>query len=169
VEFRDLVSSRYSVRAYKPDPVPDELLETVLDAARLAPTANNQQPFGIVVVRTTGREVELDRIYQRRWFTEAPLVICVCGLPARAWVRRDRRSYLDVDVAIVMDHLVLAAADAGLGTCWIADFDQAAAREALQLPEGVEPILFTPLGWPADTPGSKQRKPLSELVRYERW
>ncbi len=109
------------------------------------------------------------RIYHRHWFTQAPLVIGVCGLLARAWVRRDGRSYLDVDVAIVMDHLILAAADAGLGTCWIADFDAAAAREALQLSEGVEPMLFTPLGWPADTPGSRQRKPISELVRYERW
>jgi len=169
VEFRDLIASRYSVRAYKPDPIPDELLGTVLDAARLAPTANNNQPFGIVVVRCAGREAELGRIYHRHWFTQAPLVICVCGLPARAWVRKDGRSYLDVDVAIVMDHLILAAADAGLGTCWIADFDAAAAREILQLPDGVEPILFTPLGWPADTPGSKQRKPVSDLVHHERW
>jgi nitroreductase len=68
-----------------------------------------------------------------------------------------------------MDHLSLAAANAGLGTCWIGAFDPAAAREALGLPDGVEPIAFTPLGYPADEPRPKERKPLSDLVRYERW
>jgi len=64
---------------------------------------------------------------------------------------------------------VLAATDAGLGTCWVAAFDPAAAREILGLPQGVEPVAFTPLGYPADAPGVKERKPLAELVRYERW
>jgi nitroreductase len=64
-----------------------------------------------------------------------------------------------------MDHMILAAAEAGLGTCWIADFNPAAAREVLNLPEGVEPVLFTPLGFPADEPKPKERKPLAELVR----
>jgi nitroreductase len=72
-------------------------------------------------------------------------------------------------VAIVMDHLIMAATNLGLGTCWIAAFDPAAAREVLGLPDGVEPIIFTPLGYPADELGPKQRKPLSQLVRYEHW
>ena len=74
-----------------------------------------------------------------------------------------------VDAAIVMDHLILAAANAGLGTCWIGDFDSNAAREALRLPDTVEPIAFTPLGYPVDEPKPKTRKPLSDLVRYESW
>ncbi|MBM4467069.1 MAG: nitroreductase, partial [Chloroflexi bacterium] len=73
------------------------------------------------------------------------------------------------DVAIAMDHLILAATDAGLGTCWVAAFDATAAREVLGLPDDVEPIAFTPLGYPADQPGPKKRKLLSELVRYEGW
>ena len=74
-----------------------------------------------------------------------------------------------MDVAIAMDHLILAATDLGLGTCWIAAFDPVAAREVLGLPEGVEPVAFTPLGYPADELRSKVRKPLSELVRHEGW
>jgi nitroreductase len=81
----------------------------------------------------------------------------------------DAKPYADVDVAIAMDHLILAATDLGLGTCWIAAFDPAVAREVLGLPGEVEPIAFTPLGYPADRPGRKRRKELSELVRYERW
>jgi nitroreductase len=170
MEFSELITKRYSVRAYKPDPVEDATLEQVLEAARLAPTAANRQPFQIIVIHTTGRETELRRIYGREWFTQAPLILCVCGIPAKGWVRGyDDKNYTDVDVAIVMDHLVLAATNLGLGTCWIAAFDPTAAREVLGLPEGIEPIIFTPLGYPADQLGPKERKSIDDLVRYERW
>jgi nitroreductase len=169
MEFFELIERRCSVRAYRADEVPEALLERVLHAARVAPTAANRQPFQILVVRTTGRKAELGRIYHRDWFSSAPLVLCVCGLRDRAWVRRDGRSYLDADLAIVMDHMVLAAADLGLGTCWVANFDAAAARTLLGLPEEVEPFVFTPLGYPADEPTVKERLPLKDLVRYERW
>jgi nitroreductase len=170
MEFAELVKKRYSVRAYKSDPVGEDKLEQVLEAARLAPTASNRQAFRLIVIHTEGREAELRRIYSRGWFVQAPLVICACGIPAQNWVRRsDGKNYVDVDVAIVMDHLILAAADLGLGTCWIGAFDPAAAREVLGLPDEVEPIAFTPLGYPADRPKAKKRKPLSDLVRYESW
>ena len=169
MEFSELVRERYSVRAYKPDPVEDEKLERVLEAARLAPTAANRQPFQVIVIRTEGREEELADVYGKTWFVEPPLVICVCGLPERAWTRRDGKSYVDVDSAIVMDHIILAATDEGLGTCWVGAFDPDAAREVLGLPDDVEPIAFTPLGYPADQPKSKKRRPLDDLVRHERW
>lgn len=168
MDFSELIKARFSVRAYKADPVEEEKLQQVLEAARLAPTAANRQSFQIIVVKTAGREEELGRVYGPDWFVRAPLVICACGLPAKNWVRADGKNYNDVDVAIVMDHLILAAADLGLGTCWIAAFDPDAAREVLSLPEGVEPIAFTPLGYPADTARPKTRKPLEELVRYDR-
>ena len=168
MEFSELIKKRYSVRAYKADPVEDDALNQVLEAARLAPTAANRQPFQLVVIPTAGREAELKRIYNRDWFVQAPLVICACGIPAQGWTRRDGKNYTDVDVAIAMDHLILAAASLGLGTCWIGAFDPTAARQVLGLPDGVEPIAFTPLGYPADQPRPKKRKALSELVRYER-
>ena len=169
MEFSELIRKRYSVRAYKPDAVEEEKLQKVLEAARLAPTAANRQPFQLIVIPTAGRETELLRIYPREWFVGAPLVICACAIPAAGWVRMDGKPYVDVDVAIAMDHLILAATELGLGTCWIAAFDPAAAREVLDLPEGVEPVVFTPLGLPADRQGPKGRKPLDELVRYEGW
>mgnify|MGYP000325655826 CR=1 FL=1 len=169
MSFLELVQTRYSVRSYKPDQVPDELLEKVLEAARLAPTADNRQSFRLIVIRTAGRQQELKRIYNRDWFVQAPIVICACAVPAEAWVRSDGRNYADIDAAIAMDHLTLAAADLGLGTCWIAAFDVKAVREMLGLPHNVEPIAFTPLGYPAEEGGEKRRKPLDELVHYERW
>jgi nitroreductase len=169
MDFAQLVSTRYSVRAYRPDPVEEGKLLQVLEAARLAPTAANYQPFQIIVVHTTGREKDLGRIYRTKWFVQAPLVLAVCGLPHQAWTRGDGKNFCDVDAAIVMDHIVLAAAALGLGTCWIGAFDAVAAREVLGLPEDVEPIVFTPLGYPADAPRPKKRKALVELVRYEQW
>lgn len=169
MEFFDLIRQRYSVRAYRPDPVEDDKLLQVLEAARLAPTAANRQPFQLLVIHTTGRREELRRIYHREWFSQAPLIICACVSLGQSWVRADGKNYFHVDAAIVMDHLILAAANLGLGTCWIANFDAAAAREILELPEGVEPLIFTPLGYPADELRPKERKPLSELVRFEHW
>jgi len=169
MNFFELITARYSVRAYQPDPVEEEKLQQVLEAARLAPTAANRQPFQVVVIHTAGREDELSRIYRSKWFVQAPLILAVCGLPRQAWTRGDGKNFCDVDGAIVMDHITLAAAELGLGTCWIGAFDAAAAREVLALPEDVEPLVFTPLGYPADESGPKKRKPLEELVRYERW
>ena len=169
MSFSDLVKKRYSVRAYTPDPVPDEVVQQILQDACLAPTAANRQPFQLIVIHTAGREKELKRIYGADWFVQPPLAICACGIPAATWVRRDGKNYNDVDVTIVMDHLILSAASRGLGTCWIGAFDPDAAREILGLPDDVEPIAFTPLGYPADQPRSKVRKAISELVRYERW
>jgi nitroreductase len=169
MDFINLSQQRYSVRAYKSDPVEDDKLQQVLDAARRAPTAANRQPFQLVVIHVAGRQAELGRLYHREWFLQAPLIIGICALPAAAWVRRDGKNYADVDATIAMDHLILAATDLGLGTCWVAAFDPAAAREVLQLPDGVEPIAFTPLGYPKDQPRPKERKPLAELVRYEHW
>ena len=169
MDLFNLIQQRYSVRAYKPDPVENDKLQQVLNAARLAPTAANRQPFQLVVIHTAGRQAELKRLYSRDWFSQAPLVIGVCALPATAWVRRDGKNYADVDATIAMDHLILAAADLGLGTCWVAAFDPAAAREILRLPNDVEPIAFTPLGYPADQPKAKERRTLDTFVRYEHW
>lgn len=170
MEFAELINSRYSVRVYKPDPIEDEKLNRVLEAARIAPSAANRQPFKIIVVHTKGREEELSRIYPAPWFAHAPIVICVCGIHSDGWTRKaDKKNYTEVDVAIAMDHIVLAATNEGLGTCWIGAFDQDAARKILKLPRTAEPVIFTPIGYSADEPRPKIRKDLSELVSYEHY
>jgi nitroreductase len=168
MDFQDLIRRRYSVRAYLPDPVPEEALGRILEAGRLAPTAANRQPFRIVVLHTAGRREALARVYHRQWFVQAPIVICVCGVPGEAWVRKDGRSHLDVDAAIAMDHMILAATEEGLGTCWIANFDADAAREVFELHAGEVPLLLTTVGRAADLPTPKERRRLDSLVRYVR-
>jgi nitroreductase len=165
MEFFELIKKRYSVRAYKSMPVEEEKVRLVLAAAVIAPTAANRQPFRLIVVPTKEREKELKRIYPRDWFVQAPLLICACAVASEAWTRKDGKNYADVDTTIAFDHLILAAHDLGLGTCWIAAFDPAAAREILRLSADFEPIAFTPLGYPADEWKPKKRRPLSDLVR----
>ncbi len=170
MEFANLIESRYSARAYRPDAVGNDQLERILNAGRLAPTAANRQPFRIIVVTTAQAREALGRIYHREWFTQAPLVLAVVGVSREAWTRQvDGVNHHTIDAAIVMDHLVLAAANEGLGTCWVCNFDPQEARALLDLPSGVEPIAFTPLGHPADKPKPKSRRPLGELVMRERW
>ena len=170
--FLDLAEKRRSVRAYKPDDVPEEMLQTVLEAGRLAPSACNKQPWRFIVVRSeTGRRA-LGAAYAREWFWKAPLVIAVCILPKEAWTRsHDGKNYAMADGALAMDHLQLAAAELGLGTCWIGAFDPAAAREILGLPDGVEIVGMTPLGFPdvETNPRVRSRRPLGETVMKERW
>ena len=163
MKFHELVEQRHSVRKYKPDPVPQKKLQAILETVRMAPSAHNFQPFRLLVIKTAGREAELKRIYKAAWFVQPPLIIALCGVLDEAWERRrsDGKRYLDVDAAIAFDHLILAATEEGLGTCWIGAFDPVAAREVLELPAGVEPIAFTPLGYPA----SERPHPRSQAIR----
>lgn len=169
MEFLDVVKNRYSVRGYKPDEVEEEKLNGVLEAARIAPTAVNKQPFQFIVIKTKGREEELNRIYPADWFVQAPILICAVTTPDEAWVRSDGKNYAEVDTAIAFDHMILAAENLGLGTCWVAAFNLEAAREVLGVPENVLPLLFTPLGYPDAEPRNLGRKSLEELVKYEKW
>ncbi len=146
--------------------MPSNIIDQVLEASRLAPTAANRQSFKIFVIKTASFKDELKKIYPREWFVQAPYVIGICGIPERNWIRRDGKNYVDVDSAIVMDHIILSVTDLGLGTCWIGAFDPDAARNFLNLSQDLEPIAFTPIGYPADEPGTKKRKPIAELVHY---
>jgi nitroreductase len=167
MEFTEVIKNRYSVRDYKPVPVEEGKLNEVLEAARLAPTACNRQPFQFIVIHTKGKEEDLKRIYRGAWFAKAPVIICACAIPSESWVRSDGTIYYFIDLAIAVDHLVLAATNLGLGTCWVGAFDINAARQILKIPDSVEPLIFIPLGYPDDEPGTKYRKPIQELVRYE--
>jgi len=162
----EAIRTRRSVRLYKPDAIPEEVLMQVLDAARLAPSAGNRQPWIFYVVRSPEVKEKLKAAYGAEWLQAAPVAIVACGLPDKAWTRSDGKNYCDVDVTIAMDHLVLAAWELGLGTCWIGAFDAAKLKEALELPEGVEPLAMTPLGYPAEQPPAKPRKPMEEFAKF---
>lgn len=169
MNFLELARARYSVRAYKPDEIEQEKIDQILQVISLAPTAANQQPFRIILIHTAGREEELRDIYNKDWFVQAPIIICACGIDQESWRRDDGRPTTEIDVAIVMDHITLAAASLGLGTCWIGAFNSAEACRILRIPQHASPVLFCTLGYPADQPKVKERKPIRELIKYEYW
>ena len=167
MEFLDIVKKRYSTRSYLDKKVEDEKLLTVLEAGRLAPSACNIQPWHIVVLREKSSIEAMKPVYGREWFVSAPVIIAVCVDTAAAWKRRDGAQYALVDAAIVMDHMILQAAELGLGTCWIGAFDEAAAASVLGLPAHIKPVALTPVGYPAGQCPVKQRKTLEEIIHWE--
>ncbi len=165
MDVYDVIKNRWSVRSYRPNAVEDEKLERIMEAARLAPSAANRQPWYFIIVRDDETKKALKEAYNAKWFYTAPVIICACGKPGEAWKRSDGKSYLDVDIAITMDHLILAATAEGLGTCWIGAFRPEIVKEVLELPDDLEPIALTPLGYPASSPGPKMRKPMEGIAK----
>ena len=164
MDFLELATRRYSARAYSSEPLADGDLARILEVARLAPTAANKQPFRLMAIPSAGHEGALERIYHRPWFRAAPVVLAVFGVPAEGWVRKDGKNHTDIDAAIVMDHVTLAATALGYGTCWVCNFDAVAARDVVGVPAGVEPVAFTPIGRATDAWREKVRKPLESLL-----
>ena len=169
MEFYEVLRARRSIRKFKKAPVEQDKIDRMLEAVRLAPSAKNIQPWHFLVIRDEAVKRALGEAYPREWFAQAPVLICACGEPAKAWVRRDGKSYLDVDVGIAFEHLVLAAAAEGLATCWIGAFDAAKVKQALGLPEGVEPIAMTPLGYADEEPRPFERRTIADFVRLDKW
>ena len=166
MEFYEVVEARRSVRAYGDDPVEQDKLQRILKAARQAPSAANRQAFKFYVIRDEALRVEMLEAYGQPWLADAPLIVCACTYPGRAWRRSDGKSYADVDLAIAMEHLVLAAAAEGLGTCWIGAFKPDVVCRLLALPDDLEPVAMTPLGYPESLPPASPRKSLDDLVEY---
>ena len=166
MDFLELVKKRVSVRGYEDKPVEEKKLSRILESARFAPSAANMQPLKFIVIKTKGKEKMLREIYDRDWFMGAPVVICVCIKPSEAWSRMDGMNFAMIDAAIAVDHLILAATELGLGTCWIGAFNPARAKENLTLPKGTEPLVFVTLGYPKDKGREKVRKSVDELVEF---
>ncbi|KAF0219086.1 MAG: hypothetical protein FD174_2172 [Geobacteraceae bacterium] len=169
MDLYKVISGRRSIRKYKSDPVADEKVTKVLEAARIAPSAGNRQPWHFIVITDEEIKGRLKAAYDREWFHTAPVIICACGEPSKSWTRKDGRDYRDVDVAIAFDHLVLAATAEGLGTCWIGAFEPEVVREVLKIPEGIEPVVLTPLGYPDESPAARERKSFADFVYSNTW
>lgn len=165
MDFYDVVAARRSIRAYRSDAVEEEKLARIREAVRQAPTACNRQPFRFLELREGLAREAVESCYSREWIRSAPLLVVAVGSTSEAWARFNGRSIYDVDVAIALEHLVLAATAEGLGTCWICAFDQEALHDALGLAGDEVAVAITPLGYPAETPGPIQRKPIADLFQ----
>ncbi len=170
MEYYDLIRTRETIRNYDPErKVPEDVLNRILDAGRLAPSAANRQPWTFVLVSSDEKLQAVKTAYAREWFQEAPHVLVVVGNKSKSWVRPyDGYNSIETDLAIAMDHMILAAENEGVGTCWIIAFDYQKLADAIGLAENEVVYCITPLGYPKAgfrKKGNKIRKPLSEVVR----
>ena len=169
--FSEVSRLRYSVRAYENTPVEKEKIKKVVDAARIAPSAVNLQPWKFVVIRDEDIKNQIAGEYKREWIREAPVIIAACGDHNSAWKRGDGKDHTDIDLAIAVDHMTLAAVEEGLGTCWVCNFNSMNCAGILNLPKGMEIVALLPLGYPKEEGDphrhEEKRKSLDDIIVWE--
>jgi nitroreductase len=179
MDLMDAIRGRRSIRKYKPDPVPEEVLQTLMEAVRWAPSWGNTQCWKVILVKDSALKSELARAVPktnpaRSTMTEAPVLAVLCGAKEVSGYAGGRPStakgdWLMFDTGLAMENLCLAAYASGLGTVIIGMFDHQKVAEVLGVPREVEVVAMTPLGYPATQGAAPKRKDLSEFVFYDRY
>ena len=164
MEVFDAIRTRRSIRKYKSEPIPEEKLRTILEAARLAPSAANRQPWRFIVIQNKDRKKALAKVANNQtFFNDAAAIIVAIGDPevSARWYEKDPM--------IALEHIVLAATALGYGTCWIGAFDEDALKHLLKIPAEMKVIALLPIGIPDETPAPRPRKEFSEIFFKEEW
>jgi nitroreductase len=169
MKFSELAIKRYSVRKFKSQTIEKRKLTAVLEAARMAPSAVNYQPWHFIVIQDPENLKKIQKTYHRDWFKTAPVVIMACADHSQSWKRGiDGKDFADIDVSIAIDHLMLQAAEMDLGTCWVCNFDTHRCAESFRLPGYITPVALIPIGYPdCESVSLKKRKPLEDIVHWE--
>lgn len=161
MEFKKVIEKRRSIRKYKNTPVPREKILEILEAARIAPSASNRQPWHFIVVED---KIKIEKLAKQEWAAGAPVMIV--GLADQ----ETSPGWCLNDLGIAFEHLVLAATDLGLGTCWMGQSNrEELVRELLDIPDKYKVVALTPLGEPDEAPSPKERKSLDKIVSWEEY
>jgi nitroreductase len=170
MDIYDLIRRRESVRDYDPNrKIDDSVLYRILDAGRLAPSAANRQPWTFLLVSSKEKLEKVRTCYQRAWFQQAPHILIIIGDKSKSWIRSyDGYNSIETDLAIAMDHIILAAEYENVGTCWIEAYDPKILSDAIDLKENEVIFSITPLGYQNkdyQKRGDKERKPLEDIIK----
>lgn len=172
----ETIRTRRSVRSYLPRPIPSPVLERLRQALRSAPSACNFQPWHFIFVMDADlRRQVAQACNDQFWMAEAPVIVVACGFPEHAYQHMGGYgNSVDLDVAIALDHLTLAAVAEGLGTCWVGAFDEQRVRRLLGSPVSAKIVALVPLGYPSsadlNTPlEDARRKPPAEIFSTDRF
>ncbi len=166
MDFKELAEKRFSARRYTDEPVSKADIDYIMECTLLAPSAHNQQPWKFLLLTSEEAKQKIRQCYDRRWFATAPMYVLAMKNTSGCWVRPDdNKAHGDIDLAIAIEHLALAATDRGLGTCWVANYDVEAVKRLFPV-DGYEAIAIVPVGHVApDCPcPPKTRKDMSETV-----
>jgi len=161
LKFNEVIETRRSIRKYKNTPISKEKINKILEAARIAPSAGHRQPWHFIVVEN---KETIKKLAKREWAAEAPVMIVGLADPEASphWCIND--------LGIAFEHIVLAATDLGLGTCWMGQSKrEELVKSLLDIPDKFRVIALTPLGVSDETPDSKDRKSLDDIVSWEKY
>jgi nitroreductase len=171
MDVLEAIKGRRSIRAFKNQDVPAETVEELIDAARWAPSAGNIQPWEFIIVRKPRiRRRLVEAALGQMFIEEAPVVIIVCAdeeCSSQGYGVRGKTLYCIQDTAAAIQNIHLTACSLGLGTCWVGAFREEETREILKIPRGMRPVAIIPVGYPAEAPAARSRKPISQMVHYE--
>lgn len=166
----ELVKKRKSVRHFLDKKIDPETLNYIIECARLAPSAVNFQPWHFYIIESEESKSLIHKCYPRRWFSSPtiPVYILACIDKNASWKRdHDEKDHGDIDIAIAVEHICLAAAEVGLGSCWVCHFDPAVCKELFDLPEHLEPAVIIPLGYPEEREGKRtDRRAQEEICKF---
>lgn len=164
------ILERYSVRKYQDKDVPQELILECLEAARLAPSANNKQPWKFIIVKDLEKRKKIgEPTTWAKFIKDAPVLIVGCITEPSFKMGRWYDSSI-LDIGIAMEHIALQATHLGLGTCWIGDFDEKLVKEVLEIPENIRVAALMTLGYPLENKiPEKRRKKLEEIISFEKY
>jgi len=166
MDVMQAIKERRSIRRYQQRPVDDEILTTLMEAVRLAPSASNRQEWRFIVVKDRAQIEKLATITGQLFLATAPVIVAGVALNPERVMRCEVPAYA-VDLSIALTHLMLAAVEHGLGTCWIGWFDQNEVKRTLRIPDEYKVVGLLTLGYPAESPDFRGRKPLNEVVSYD--
>lgn len=164
MNFLELVRNRYSCRSYRPTSIEREKLDYIMECVRMAPSAVNKQPWLFRIVSDENGLKALGQCYNRDWFATAPTVIVASIRHDEEWVRGDGKAHGNIDIAIAVEHLCLAATEQGLATCWVCNFDAEMCKKVFAMSADEEPAVLIPIGYAADEVKEKKRKSIDEIV-----
>jgi Nitroreductase len=166
-DFMEIAADRYAVRKFSDKTVDQSLIDKVVEAGRLAPTAKNKQPQKIYVARSEKAMKQLKQLSPCIYGAPQCFIICYDSNEA---IKRDEGTYGEIDATIVMTHMVLECENLGIGTCIVGYFDKEKLHKKLNLPENIHPVLLVPFGYPAEgskpSPRHYDRRLISETVEY---
>ena len=168
MDVAEAIKNRYSCRSYKTEPVPEEKLNKVLEAARLAPSAHNDQEWKFIIVKDAGKRKEVAEAAGQSFIAEAPIIIAAVATTLERLMSSGNPAYA-IDLAIAMEHIALQATEEELGTCWIGAFSQEKVKKVLEIPEEYKVVVLMPLGFPVEKAGAKTRKNLKEIISYDKF
>jgi nitroreductase len=171
MELSEAIKGRKSIRAFKKQDAPEEIVEKLIDAATWAPSAGNIQPWEFVIVRKPAIKKKLAQAALNQPFIEeAPVVIVVCADEKRSSMGYGVRGgtlYCIQDTAAATQNILLTAYSLGLGTCWVGAFNEDEAKKAVNAPEGIRPVAIIPVGYANEAPSQRDRRPISQIMHHE--